>query len=153
MRLKAAIPGRNVLEVSFDRSPGGWQETLSALPGVETITGKDNLFRIASTNGPQTTLAMMEAAERSGIQVHSLAVQSTSLDDVFVHYTGHALRDALQEPSAADSPFMIRRGNHAAHVAIVERECQVQAQPDAHRRVVVFQSSSSSSWATRSAAT
>jgi len=110
MKLKAAIPGRNVLEVSFDRSPGGWQETLSALPGVETITGKDNLFRIGSTNGPQTTLAMMEAAERSGVQVHSLAVQSTSLDDVFVHYTGHALRDALQEPSATDSPFMIRRG-------------------------------------------
>jgi hypothetical protein len=26
-----------------------------------------------------------------------------------VYYTGRDLRDALQEPSAADSPFMIRR--------------------------------------------
>jgi hypothetical protein len=26
-----------------------------------------------------------------------------------VHYTGRDLRDALQEPSAQDSPFMIRR--------------------------------------------
>jgi ABC-2 type transport system ATP-binding protein len=34
---------------------------------------------------------------------------TVTLDDVFVHYTGHDLRDALQEPSAADSPFMIRR--------------------------------------------
>jgi ABC-2 type transport system ATP-binding protein len=34
---------------------------------------------------------------------------TVSLDDVFVHYTGRDLRDALQEPSAADSPFMIRR--------------------------------------------
>jgi len=42
--------------------------------------------------------------------VQSLGVQSTTLDDVFVHYTGRALRDALQEPSAQDSPFMIRRG-------------------------------------------
>ena len=32
-----------------------------------------------------------------------------TLDDVFVHYTGRDLRDALQEPSAADSPFMMRR--------------------------------------------
>jgi ABC-2 type transport system ATP-binding protein len=32
-----------------------------------------------------------------------------SLDDVFVHYTGRDLRDALQEPSAADSPFVLRR--------------------------------------------
>jgi len=37
-------------------------------------------------------------------------VQSPTLDDVFVHYTGHQLRDALQAASAADSPFMLRRG-------------------------------------------
>ena len=35
--------------------------------------------------------------------------ETTTLDDVFVHYTGHDLRDALQEPSAADSPFVMRR--------------------------------------------
>ncbi|HKH72515.1 MAG TPA: ATP-binding cassette domain-containing protein [Vicinamibacterales bacterium] len=34
---------------------------------------------------------------------------SVTLDDVFVHYTGRDLRDALQEPSAADSPFVLRR--------------------------------------------
>jgi ABC-type multidrug transport system ATPase subunit len=34
---------------------------------------------------------------------------TVTLDDVFAHYTGHDLRDALQAPSAADSPFMIRR--------------------------------------------
>jgi ABC-2 type transport system ATP-binding protein len=34
---------------------------------------------------------------------------TVTLDDVFVHYTGHDLRDALQEPSAADSPFVLRR--------------------------------------------
>jgi len=37
------------------------------------------------------------------------AAEDTSLDDVFVHYTGRALRDALQQPSAMDSPFMLRR--------------------------------------------
>jgi ABC-2 type transport system ATP-binding protein len=36
-------------------------------------------------------------------------VATVTLDDVSVHYTGRDLRDALQEPSAADSPFMIRR--------------------------------------------
>jgi ABC-2 type transport system ATP-binding protein len=34
---------------------------------------------------------------------------AVTLDDVFVHYTGHDLRDALQAPSALDSPFMMRR--------------------------------------------
>ena len=110
LKLKASIPGKNVLEASFGSPPADWERTLVALPGVEGVTGKDNVYRINSTNGPATTLALMEAAERAGAQVQSLGVQSTSLDDVFVHYTGRALRDALQEPSAQDSPFMIRRG-------------------------------------------
>jgi ABC-2 type transport system ATP-binding protein len=37
------------------------------------------------------------------------ATEKTTLDDVFVHYAGRDLRDALQAPSAADSPFVIRR--------------------------------------------
>jgi ABC-2 type transport system ATP-binding protein len=37
------------------------------------------------------------------------APETVTLDDVFVHYTGHDLRDALQEPSAMDSPFVMRR--------------------------------------------
>ncbi len=45
-----------------------------------------------------------------GRAVQSLAVQSTTLDDVFVHYAGRDLRDELQAPSVQDSPFMLRRG-------------------------------------------
>jgi ABC-2 type transport system ATP-binding protein len=37
------------------------------------------------------------------------ASERTTLDDVFVHYAGRDLRDALQAPAATDSPFMIRR--------------------------------------------
>jgi ABC-type multidrug transport system ATPase subunit len=37
------------------------------------------------------------------------SAETTTLDDVFVHYTGRDLRDALQQPSVMDSPFMIRR--------------------------------------------
>jgi ABC-2 type transport system ATP-binding protein len=37
------------------------------------------------------------------------ATPQTTLDDVFVHYTGRALRDAVQAPSAADNAFMLRR--------------------------------------------
>jgi hypothetical protein len=32
-----------------------------------------------------------------------------TLDDVFIYYAGRALRDELQEASAMDSPFMLRR--------------------------------------------
>ena len=109
MRLKASIPGKNILEVSFAAPPDGWERVLAALPNVESVTGQHDLFRIASDNGPATTMALMETAARAGVAVRSLSVQSTSLDDVFVHYTGHALRDALQEPSPMDRSFMVQR--------------------------------------------
>jgi ABC-2 type transport system ATP-binding protein len=107
--LKAAIPGRNVLEVSFTAAPADWAERLERLPGVEGVSQHDQVFRLASSNGPATTLAVMEAAAQAALSVQSLSVQSTSLDDVFVHYTGRALRDALQDASASESAYMIRR--------------------------------------------
>jgi ABC-2 type transport system ATP-binding protein len=76
---------------------------------VAEVKGDENVFRISSNNGPRTTLALMEAAQNAGVTVSSLSVQSTTLDDVFVHYTGHQLRDALQAPSAAESPYMMKR--------------------------------------------
>ena len=60
---------------------------------------------VLDAHGPTTTLALMEAAAQSGVTVQSLSVQSTTLDDVFVHYAGRALRDALQEQSADTGYF------------------------------------------------
>ena len=110
LTLKASIPGKNVLEASFSNPPADWQARLATLPYVDGVTGEGNVYRVSSSNGPGTTLALMELASGAGVTVQSLSVQSTTLDDVFVHYTGRALRDALQEASAADSPFMLRRG-------------------------------------------
>jgi ABC-2 type transport system ATP-binding protein len=110
LTLKASIPGKNVLEASFSAPPADWQTRLLTLPFVDAVSSEGNVYRISSSNGPGTTLALMEMASNANVTVHSLSVQSTTLDDVFVHYTGRALRDALQEASAADSPFMLRRG-------------------------------------------
>jgi ABC-2 type transport system ATP-binding protein len=106
--LKASVPGRNVLEVSFSAEPEGWEQKLASLPEVEEVTRRDQTFRLGTGNGPQTTLALLEAASKAGITVQSLSVQSTTLDDVFVHFTGRALRDALQEAPAHDFSFMRR---------------------------------------------
>ena len=102
LRLKAAIPGKNMLEASFAPVPDDWAARLKRLPDVESVTTHDNLFRIASGNGPGTTMALMRAAAEANVAVQSLSVQSTTLDDVFVHYTGRALRDALQDAPRLD---------------------------------------------------
>jgi ABC-2 type transport system ATP-binding protein len=110
LKLKASIPGKNILEVSFSNVPAGWTETLKTLPEVAEVKAEENIFRVSSHNGPKTTIALMEAARDANVAITSLSVQSTTLDDVFVHYTGHQLRDALQAPSAAESPYIMNRG-------------------------------------------
>ena len=110
LKLKASIPGKNILEVSFSVTPPGWLERLEQLPHVQSVVGEENIFRISSLNGPETTLALMELSQSAGITVQSLSVQSTTLDDVFVHYTGQALRDALQEANPLERGMVMRRG-------------------------------------------
>ncbi len=110
LKLKTSIPGKNVLEVSFSAVPEGWAATLRSLPEVAEVKAEDHVFRIASNSGPRTTVALMEAARDAGISIASLSVQSTTLDDVFVHYTGHQLRDALQSaPAETMSQLRARR--------------------------------------------
>jgi ABC-2 type transport system ATP-binding protein len=110
LKLKASIPGRNTVEASFGAPPSDWAGRLRTLPSVEAVSAQDHVFRISTGNGPATTLALMQEAARADVAVQSLSVHGTTLDDVFVHYAGRALRDELVAPSAQDSPFMLRRG-------------------------------------------
>ena len=110
LKLKASVPGKNIVEVSFDRPPENWATILKALPEVADVKSEENIFRISTNNGPRTTIELLAAARNANISVTSLSVQSTTLDDVFVHYTGRQLRDSLQNASAAESPFIIKRG-------------------------------------------
>jgi ABC-2 type transport system ATP-binding protein len=102
LKLKASIPGNNILEVSFSRLPDGWLETIKNLPDVQNVKSEDHVFRIASNNGPKTAVGLMEAAREAQVEITSLSVQSTTLDDVFMHYTGRQLRDALQDAPGYD---------------------------------------------------
>ncbi len=110
LKLKMSIPGKNVIEASFAGDlRDGWTARLEALPHVEQVAGEDHVYRISTDNGTATTLALMEAAAAAGVSVQSLSVQSTTLDDVFVHYTGRALRDALQDANPMERGMVMRR--------------------------------------------
>ncbi len=109
LKLKASIPAASFVEVSFSSVPVGWNEALEKLPEVASVERHDGVFRIASHNGPRTMVALTEAAQRAGIEVASLSVKSTTLDDVFTHYTGAQLRDELQD-ARLDISHLYRRG-------------------------------------------
>src|SRR6185436_12040327 len=107
LKLKNSIPGTNTVEVSFSALPADWQHTLESLPDVAAVKADDGVYRLPTNNGPRTIVALMDAAHAKGISVASLSVHGTTLDDVFVHYTGRQLRDAAQKPNPAESRFII----------------------------------------------
>jgi ABC-2 type transport system ATP-binding protein len=83
-----------VVEAQFDKPPSGWAEQLRQLPGVESVQDEGgSMFRMLTSTGSQTTTGLVELSVRAGVEIKTLTVQNTSLDDVFVHYTGRQLRD------------------------------------------------------------
>jgi ABC-2 type transport system ATP-binding protein len=94
--LKASVPGSNVIEAQFDDAPADWEQRLQKLTEVTSVNHQGaGMFRILTGNGSRTTTELVEAAVQAGVSVKSLSVQNTTLDDVFVHYTGRQLRDEL----------------------------------------------------------
>jgi ABC-2 type transport system ATP-binding protein len=96
MALKASVPGSNVIEVQFENPPNDWEDRLHALDDVTSIQHEGaGMFRVLTGNGSRTTTELVEMAVQASVPVKSLSVQNTTLDDVFVHYTGRQLRDEL----------------------------------------------------------
>jgi hypothetical protein len=122
LKLKASIPGQNVLESSFANAPGRLGGARhGTLPLVDRSMRTDHIFRISRATDRHDA----GADGRGGRGGTSGAVAVGAEHDArrcvrALH--GQALRDALQEASPQTVPFMIGRASHAEMWAIVERE-------------------------------
>ena len=103
--LKASIPGSSVIEAQFLNPPSDWLKTLEGLADVNSVQPEGaDMYRILTEDGSRTTTALVEKAVHSKVVVKTLTVQSTTLDDVFVHYTGRQLRDQMIDSPLYQSP-------------------------------------------------
>jgi ABC-2 type transport system ATP-binding protein len=105
LELKHNVPGANVVEVHFDRETPQWQARLQALEGVTSVQAESaGYYRVLTSSGSRTTMQLVELAASLGETLTSLSVQNTTLDDVFVHYTGRQLRDEQVKPPVFTLP-------------------------------------------------
>ena len=96
--LKSSVPGSNVIEAQFERPPADWEQKLHALDEVTSVQHEGaGMYRVLTGNGSRTTTELVELAVQENVPLKTLTVQNTTLDDVFVHYTGRQLRDELQK--------------------------------------------------------
>jgi ABC-2 type transport system ATP-binding protein len=99
VELKNSVAGENVVEVHFDRETEAWQGRLEKLEGVTSVQPEGSgFYRVITKSGSKTTMQLVELAASLGETLTSLSVQNTTLDDVFVHYTGRQLRDEQVKP-------------------------------------------------------
>ncbi len=94
VELKNSVAGANVVEVHFDRDDSAWPERLKAMEDVTSVQPEGGgFYRVITRSGSKTTMQIVELAASLGESLTSLSVQNTTLDDVFIHYTGRQLRD------------------------------------------------------------
>src|SRR6202789_1948791 len=99
VELKNSVAGANVVEVRFDRDAEAWEARLKNLEGVTSVQPESaGFYRVLTTSGSRTTMQIVELAQSLGETLTSLSVQNTTLDDVFIHYTGQRLRDETVKP-------------------------------------------------------
>jgi ABC-2 type transport system ATP-binding protein len=107
-RLKDSISGIDTVEAEFVNAPSDWISQLQALPHVTGVTQREDVVHITSSDGPATIAALMDLTRSEGVGVKRVSVQSTTLDDVFVHYTGSDLRDASNAGARYDIGHLYR---------------------------------------------
>jgi ABC-2 type transport system ATP-binding protein len=107
-RLKDSVPGTDAVEAEFSGAPPDWTQQLQGLAQAAGVTQHDGVVRIASHDGPATVAALMDLARSRHVTVRKVSVQSTTLDDVFLHYTGSDLRDAAHGGAGYDISHLYR---------------------------------------------
>jgi ABC-2 type transport system ATP-binding protein len=92
--LKSSVPGASRIEVQFEPDLREGAAGLEALPSVKSVRALGSAtYRISSDRGPASAQELVELARERQLDLKSLSVASTSLDDVFLHYTGHGLAE------------------------------------------------------------
>ncbi len=66
---------------------------LAALPGVGGIAGAGGVYRLSVRRIGEAMPALLAELERQGVALSTLATHQATLEDVFMHLTGRALRD------------------------------------------------------------
>ena len=100
--LKDSVPGASAIEARFESPPAEWEERLRSIPGTSGVhaLGGDT-WRLVVPDSGAAAAALVALAAEAGVPLRSLNVSSTTLDDVFTHYTGHGLQDHTAHGPAA----------------------------------------------------
>jgi ABC-2 type transport system ATP-binding protein len=107
--LKSQVPGASRIELQYAPDLPHGTADIEKLPGVNSVRPLGSgTYRVSSDRGPMAAQELIQLAHEHHLELKALSVQSTTLDDVFLHYTGHG----LSEMSETAAPAGRGRGGH-----------------------------------------
>lgn len=95
-RMKAML-GRETVQVGTDDSRS-LVRALDGVAGIKSAFPDGDTLTIHVQDGAASMPDIIRAAEAAGVRIHSVSMTRPSLDDVFMEYTGHQIRDHSPEP-------------------------------------------------------
>jgi len=110
--LKAEIPGSDSISLRIEGMGERLADGIGKLPFVRSVNVEGQLLRAAVDNGAQNLLALLEAVKDQGATVLAATIHEQSLEDVFIHHTGKALRDETRKVDfliGAGAPRTLKR--------------------------------------------
>jgi ABC-2 type transport system ATP-binding protein len=107
-QLKDSIPGTDVVEAEFINAPADWLDQLRGLPQTASVSEREGVTHISSHDGPATVAGLMDLTRAKKVTVKRVTVQGTTLDDVFLFYTGRELRDNASHGAGYDISHLYR---------------------------------------------
>jgi ABC-2 type transport system ATP-binding protein len=95
--LKALLPADETIEASFVPASPAWMRVVGGLPGVDSVELFGGAYRIHTRDRSGTLAALVPAATEHGVTITSMSLRGSTLEDVFIHFTGRDLRDATDK--------------------------------------------------------
>ncbi|MBI4459707.1 MAG: ATP-binding cassette domain-containing protein [Acidobacteria bacterium] len=114
--LKSKLGGDVITVGLADPAEGAYQraeEIFAALEWVSRTERHPKGIVLISGNGDATVPRLVQAAQQGGLEIASITLKNPSLDDVFLTYTGHELRE---EEGGSDAFRRLRRAVRQARL-------------------------------------
>ena len=94
-----SILGGDVLTIETDHAEK--LKNVIDFDWVKEMKDFNHSLNVTVVSGEKAIPKILETAEKHGIKIKSVNLKKPTLEDVFIHYTGHAIRD--ESASAADT--------------------------------------------------
>lgn len=92
--LKRDVMGGEVVDVSFSQLPESAKDALEKLPIVKKVSkGTNGNLMILVERGSEALPRIVEAVNANGGAIKSMTLRESTLDDVFLHFTGRSIRE------------------------------------------------------------